>query len=217
MFGLVALVVVAATAFIGAGSASASVLKSVLCKVNQELCKAENLWGKDVTIVANSAKAVLLGTLPVTCKSSVTLLTEKEDEHLILGKITSLTWTNCEGCKEVTTTTLPTGSLLTTANAAVATLDTTSKTVVLLKGCTIFNIECTATAEAGVQLAATGGTIGGTAQTSASEVPVKLSGGLCGTEGKWDAGSAGSSPYVVSTVNGNASGSLFFSLKSHAL
>ncbi|HEU4944098.1 MAG TPA: hypothetical protein VFT10_02950, partial [Solirubrobacterales bacterium] len=160
MLGLAALLALAVTAFVGSTSASAAVKKAVLCKANQKLCTSGNLWGSEVTIKAESTKAVLLGTLPVTCKSNVTVLAETSDSDRILGKITSLTWTNCSGCSTVTSTTLPSGSLFPTS-AGNGKLTTTSKTVVLLKGCTIFNIECTATAET-AELAFTGGTIGGT-------------------------------------------------------
>lgn len=216
MFGLVALLVVAATAFIGAGSASASVLKSVFCKAHEELCKSGNLWGKDLTIVGKSSNARLLGSLPVTCESSVTILSGAENEHDITGTVTSLTWTNCKGCTTVTTTTLPGALLLTTADPLNATIHVTGTAVVLLKGCP-FGIECTATAK-GVTLEAKGGTIGGTASASAAEKTVGLSGGLCGSSGQWDASTAsGSAPYVLTSVNGLTSGSIFFSLKSHAL
>lgn len=214
MLGIAAMLAFALTAFVGANAASANVVKTVLCKTNEKLCSSANLWGEEVTIKAESTKAVLLGSLAVTCKSNVTVLAEKSDSDRILGKITSLTWTNCSGCSNVETTTLPSGSLFPTTSGN-GSLKTTSKTVVLLKGCTFFNIECTATAET-AELAFTGGTIGGTANSSASEVPVGLSGGLCGSSGKWDAGSSGSSPYVVTEVNGSKSGEIWVSPESHA-
>ncbi len=211
---LVALVAASATALIGVGSASAEVKKVVLCKVLQELCKKENLWGTDVTIVAKSPLARLLsGIIPVTCESSTTLLTEMESATNITGKITALTWTNCKTCSTVTTTTLPKGELKSPSGDK-ATLLTTSETVVSLKGCP-FGASCTAR-DSDVSLEFTGGTIGGTATTVANEAPVTVEGGaLCGSSGKWDAGSASSSPYTITSVNGLTTGSIFPSPKSH--
>lgn len=211
---LAALVAASATAFIGVGSASAEKPKYVLCKVLQELCKKENLWGTDVVVVAKSPLARLLSNIiPVTCESSTTLLTEAESSTSIKGKITALTWTNCKNCTNVTTTTLPKGELK-SASGDKATLLTTSETVVSLKSCP-FGASCTARAN-DVSLEFTGGTIGGTANTKANEVPVTIEGGfLCGSTGKWDAGSSESSPYTVTSVNGASSGSIFVSTKSH--
>ncbi len=220
MLGIAAMMAFALTAFVGSSAASAKVVKAVLCKANEKLCSAANLWGEHVTILALSTKAVLLGSLPVTCHSHTTVLAEKSDSDRILGKITSLTWSNCSGCTEVTSTTLPSGALFPGATPANATLTTSSTTVVLLKGCP-FGIECTATATT-ASLTLTGGTINGTAQAAANKVPVVLSGNpLCGTKGEWDAGSEGSSPYVVTEVTpkggaGAKSGSIFFSKESHA-
>ena len=216
MLGIAAMLAFALTAFIGATSSSAAVKKVVLCKKNEKLCSSANLWGSEVTIKAKSEKAVLLGSLPVTCKSEVTVLANTSDSDRILGTITSLTWTNCSGCTTVTTTTLPSGSLFPTS-AGNGKLETTSTTAVTLKGCTVFNIECKATA-AKAELEFKGGTIGTTAQSIANEVPVSLSGGggLCGSSGKWDAGSSGSSPYVVTEVGGSKTGEIWISPESHA-
>jgi len=216
MLGIAAMLAFALTAFVGANAASAAKIKTVLCKKNEKLCSAANLWTSngEITIKAESQKAVLLGTLAVTCKSTVTVLAETSDSDRILGKITSLTWSNCSGCSNVETTTLPSGSLFPTS-AGNGKLETTSTTTVLLKGCTIFGVECTATASKAA-LEFKGGTIGGTAQSVANKVPTSLSGGFCGTSGEWDAGSEGSSPYVVTEVGGSKTGEIWISPESHA-
>ena len=214
MLSVAAMLVFALTAFVGTTGSSSKVVKNVYSKKKLVLCTASELWGEEITIKAKSEKAVLLGTLPVTCKSEVTVLAEKNDSDRILGKITALTWSNCSGCSTVNPTTMPSGSLLATSGGN-GKLETTSTTAVTLKGCTIFNIECKATATKAT-LEFKGGTIGGTAQTVANEVPVGLSGGLCGSEGKWDAGSEGSSPYVVTEVAGSKTGELWVSPESHA-
>jgi len=200
---------------VGSTPAAASKVKTVLCKTNQSLCLAANLWGEHVSIKAESQKTVLLGSLSVTCKSAVTVLAEKSDSDRVLGKITSLSWSNCSGCAAVETTTLPNISLFPVAGRN-GKLETTSTATVLLLNCTIINFECTATVSKAT-LAFTGGTIGGTANASASKVPVALSGSpLCGASGEWDAGSLDSSPYVVTEVNGFKSGEIWVSPEAHA-
>jgi hypothetical protein len=212
LISLVAVAVVAATALLGASSASASVTKAVLCKVSQNLCTSANLWGSHVTIKALSTLAVLLGTVNVKCHSNVTILAETSDTDRILGKITLLDWSNCTGCTTVTSTTLPSGSLFptTTGNGK---LETTSLAAVLLQNCPL-GLECTALAS-NVSLTFTGGTIGGTALSEANEAPTTNDGVFCGT-GKWDAGPGESEPYIVTEVNGTTSGSIFVSKESHA-
>ena len=196
--------------FAGRGSASASVQRAVFCKVKQTLCTSANLWGSEVTIKAKSEKVVILGTIPVTCKSEITLLSVQNDTDRILGEVTSFTWTNCTGCNVVTTTTSPLFSAFPTGK-----LDFISTTVWLEKQCTIFNVHCTATFTSAA-LEFDGGTIGGTAKLLAKELPLVQSGGVCGTDGKWDAGPSGSSPYVVTEVSGSKSGEIWISSESHA-
>lgn len=200
LLGLCMVGAIVAVAFVGASSASAT----VLCKENKSPCGSA--WPEETTIVAESSKAVLLGSLSVTCTSKVTVLAEKNLAGEITGKITSLTWSNCSGCTKVTTTKLPTGSLKATGSGN-GTLLTTSETVVLLENCPL-GITCTAKAT-DASLTFNGGAIG-TANSVASEVPVTLSGGFgCGSSGKWDAGSSGSSAYIVKSVNGLTTGSIF--------
>ena len=199
MLGLAAVAAIAAMAFVGAGSASAT----TLCKVNTSPCPAGSSWGEKSTVVASSTEAKLTGSLTVTCKSSTTVTSEKNDgvSAPLLGKITALTWTSCSGCSPVTTTLLPSGSLLGSTLTA-------GKTEVELKGCLGF-ATCKAVANE-AKLTFNGGAIGSTASAKADNVPVTLSGFGCGTSGTWNAGGThGGTPYVVTSVNGETSGNVF--------
>jgi len=200
MLGLAAIAAIAAMAFIGAGSASAT----TLCKVNTSPCPEASRYPVHSTVLALSTEAVLSGSLSVTCHSHVTVLSESNDGvgAPLLGKITALTWTSCKGgCSSATTTLLPSGSLQGTTLTA-------GKTEVELKGCLGF-ATCKATATE-PKLTFNGGTIGGTASAKATNVPVTLSGFGCGSAGTWNAGGgSGGTPYVVTSVNGSSSGSVF--------
>lgn len=198
MFGLAMVAAVAAMAFAGAGSASAA----ELCKNKEGTCAP---WPEHSTILAESSNAVLSGSLAVECDSHVTVLTETNDAGRVLGKITLLDWTNCSGCEPVVTTLLPTGSIEPTSGGN-GVLKTESETKVELKNCLGF-ATCQASAGA-VSLAFDGGTLGSTAQTLATNVPVSLSGFGCGSSGTWNADgkTAGSQPYVVTSVNGESGG-----------
>jgi hypothetical protein len=216
ILSLAVIAAVAAMAFIGAGSASASVKKLVLCKANQQLCKQANLWGKHVTIKALSS-LVQLTPLGVKCHSLMTILAEVSHEKVILGKLTLLDWSNCTVCSSVTTTTLPNATLLHVSGQDVL-FHATSKLAVSLAGC-ILGLTCTATANT-ASLTFTGGTIGSTASIEANEVPLAMSGAFCGSEGRWNAGPGESNPYIVTRVEGETGSSenagQFFSLESHA-
>ena len=193
LLGLAMVGAIVAVAFVGASSASAT----VLCKENKSPCGSA--WPEETTIVAESSKAVLSGSLSVTCTSRVVVLAEKNDASEILGSITELTWANCTGCTKVTTTQLPTVTLQPIGSGN-GTLLTTSQTTVSLEGCPL-GAHCTAKVN-DASLAFSGGAIG-TAEATASGVPVTLSGFGCGTSGKWDA------LYVVKSVNGLTTGSIF--------
>ncbi len=218
VLSLAAIVAVAAMAFIGTGSASAAVKRTVLCKVNQPLCKAANLWTLPATVLAKSTVALLLGNLTVECESETTIVAETADADRLLGKITALTWSNCKGCTEATTTKLATGSLfpdLEKGKEGNGKLVTTSETTVLLKGCTVFKVDCTASA-ATAELLFSGGKINSTALAEAKEVKTSLTGFGCGSEGKWDAGPGVSEPYVVTSVNGDSTKEIWLAPESHA-
>jgi len=217
MVGLAMVAAIAAMALVGfsAGTASAT----VLCKKLESPCAAANQWPENTTVVAESKKAVLLGTLAVTCASKTTVVAEKNDASEILGKITALSWSPCEGCTEVTTAPakLPISGILTLTTADKGLLTTTSTTEVILKKCPL-GISCTATATS-AKLVFDGGKIGSTAKALADKVPVALSGGFgCGTKGEWDAcetnidgcsASNTSTPYIVTSVNGNTTGEIW--------
>lgn len=196
MFGLAVVAAMALMAFVGAGTASAT-----LCKVNETPCASGNQYPTHTTVKAHSNSAVLSGSLEVTCESDVTLLHEGISGGELFGKVTSLTWSNCQGaCSSATTNTpLPTfkDKALGKGNGALF----ISKTSVTLKGCFFF-FTCIASAEK-AELSLTGGTIGGTANANANNVPTTVEGSGCGTEGTWNA------KYTVTEVNGSKSGSIF--------
>jgi hypothetical protein len=203
MLGLAAVAAVAAMAFVGAGSASAT----TLCKVNTSPCPEASRYPVPSTVLALSTEAVLTGSLSVTCHSHVAVLSEKNDGvgAPLLGKFTALTWTSCKGgCSSATTTLLPLSASLQNLTL------TAGKTEVELKGCLgIFTCKATATEP---KLTFNGGAIGSTASAKASNVLVTLSGfGCAGAgDGSWNAGGgSGGTPYVITSINGSAAGSVF--------
>ena len=217
ILNLAALSMVVVGTTIGADSAQANLKFFAFCKVLQTLCTKTNLVviaPADGTFVARSPKARLLsGIIPVTCESTATLLSGSGSASNIVVNITALTWTSCTVCPTLTTTTLPAGELKSIVGDK-ATFLTTSQVVVLLKGCP-FGAECTARAS-DVSMEFTGGTIGGTANLKANEVPVAVEGGaLCGSSGKWDAGSAESSPYTITSVDGSTTGEIYITPETH--
>ena len=220
MLGLTIMALAIAVALFRSAPVSAGVKRVVPCQVNQTLCATANLWptvAQDQTAVVLSHRARFLsGIAPLTCESEARLLAEKNLELSIAGKMTSLTWASCTTCPTVTTTTLPSWKIL-DLEGVKAHLVTTSETVVSLKGCP-FGAECTIKFPTGSSLEFSGGSIGGTAQFVANEIPVSVEGGfLCGSgSAKFDADSGQSSPYVVTSVNYTPTGSLFFSSESHA-
>lgn len=217
---LAAMAAVTAMAFVGAGSASASVLKTVLCKVHQVLCTEQNLWkpaagDKHIKIKALSTLAVLLGTLSVKCHSTAEFLVLESKTHEILLDLTLLDWSSCTGCSPVETISgLPAlAHLLGTGDPLKGILDQLGPIVVLLNNCSFLHCEAKVNE---ASLTVNGGTIGGSANAEANEVPVELTGAFCGKSGKWDAGPGESEPYVITEVSGATSGGLYLSLESHA-
>lgn len=202
MLGLAMVAAIAAMAFVGAGTASA-----VLCKVKESPCSATNQYPAHTTVVFSTEEALLTGSLTVKCKSSATLLHEGIKSGKLFGKVTALTWTSCSGCSPVTTTTLPTFDDEPTGGGDG--LATILGTAVTLENCIFPGITCKASAKE-ADLTLHGGTVNGTANATANNVPIALSGGLCGTTGTWNAGGAGGGkPYVVLSVNGVKTGSIF--------
>jgi hypothetical protein len=208
MLGLAAVTAIAAMAFLGAGTASAT-----LCKAKESPCSAANQYPEHTTIVVLSKNAILKGNgfsgTTVECHSEATLLhevTHTSGTWYLLGKVTSLVWSACKGCTSATTTTLPTFEDRATGsgNGEILLKNTTVK----LSGCPL-GASCVATAE-DATMPLTGGTINGTAKGTANNIKVKMSGFGCGTEGTWNAGGgSGGEPYIVKSVNGLTTGSVF--------
>jgi hypothetical protein len=199
MLGLAMVAAIAAMAFIGAGTASAT-----LCKVNQSPCVAANQYPTPSEVLVESKGVKLSGSLTVSCESEGTLKHEATSGKKLTGTFTKLVWTNCTGCTKVTTTNLGTfdDEATGSGNGTLLPLNVT----VLLQGCPL-GLDCTATSTNGTTLLGLdGGTIGGTAAGLASTT-VGLSGGLCGSTGTWTTGAT--TPYVVTAVNGSKTGSLF--------
>ncbi len=194
MLGLASVAAVAAMAIFGAGTASAT-----LCKVNEKPCAAGNQYPVPTTIKGHAAKAILTGTIEVTCESDVVITHEGTVENKLIGKVLSLTWSNCKGCNPVTTLT-PLPTFDDEATGGGNGLLTVLNTLVELKSC-LGLFTCKASAAA-ADLKVTGGAIG-TANAVASNVPVKLSGSGCGETGTWNA------TYTLTEINGSKTGSVF--------
>lgn len=201
MLGLAMVAAAAVTAFVGAGTASAT-----LCKVNESPCKSTNEWPAGTELAVKSSDAKLTGSIATDCESLAVLKHEGINaKGELFGKVISLTWSNCtNGCK-ATTTTLGTFDDKATGggNGTILMLGV----VVVLKGCLGF---ATCEAEgADVTLTLTGGAVG-VANGVADNQPVVIRGFGCGKTGTWNAGGAhGGSPYVLEAINGVKSGSIF--------
>jgi hypothetical protein len=201
MLGLSMVVAVAASAFIGVGSASA-----VLCKANESPCSAANQYPVPTEVTVASPATKLSNSLGFVtlCESKATLKHEGESAGKLFGTFVKLEWPNCtEGCKKVTTTALGTfkDEAIGGGNGKLFPEGTT----VLLQECPL-GAECTAKAISGTTfLTMNGGTINGTANATAKTTVSISGGGLCGTSGTWET----EKPYVVTSVNGSTSGSIF--------
>jgi hypothetical protein len=164
-------------------------------------------------VVAESTEAVLSGSLSVSCASKIKITTSAVSGKPLKATVNELLWTGCKGgCTAAKTTTLPTGSIEGTAGSKGDKGTIIAKgAVVQLTGCLGF-FTCTATA-AEAKLEFNGGAVG-TANAKANNVPVTISGFGCGESGTWNAGGAGGgTPYIVKTINGSASGSIFSSFE----
>lgn len=205
MLGLAMVAAIAAMAFLGAGSASA-----VLCKTNESPCSKANEYPLPTTVLVSSPEVTLSATqigVNVVCASHATLVHEKVEAGKLLGKFSLLDWTNCTGCKKVTTTALGTfdderDTSGVQGDGKLFPLGTT----VSLEECPL-GAKCVAKAISGTtELLLNGGTVGptGTA-TGKAATKVALSGFGCGTTGTWTT----NKPYVALEVNGVAGGELF--------
>ena len=193
-------------AIVGGGFGSASA--STLCKVNQNPCAEENQWPSHSIILFLSKHTTIVSPVTVSCHSHISTLEERTFFNLILVRFKLFDWELCEGCTSVTVPKLPDAQLAATSGGN-GTITTTSSAELELKGCP-FGITCKATIT-NAKLAFIGGTIGNTATVKAEKVPVSMSGFGCGSSGTWNAGVESTSPYVVTSVNGSTTGSIFVS------
>lgn len=185
MLSLAAVAAIAAMAFIGASSASAT----TLCSVNTNPCPEANRY-TSVSVEAaleTGTEAVLSGPVAVKCNTStVKGASEGTSGNPLKGKITGLTFgPTCTGCTTVTSEALPYVADVKATGGGNGTLTVLSPKV-KLANCPL-GISCTASASE-VVLDVVGGN---PAKVLAKEEPITLS---CSFEkGKWDA------TYVVST------------------
>jgi hypothetical protein len=103
MLGLAMVAAIAAMALVGASSASAE----TLCSENANPCPIGKRYASGTVIKAHSEKAVLKGFATVTCKSDVAGELTQETGAPLNAKMTSLTFSNCEGCTEAKALNLP--------------------------------------------------------------------------------------------------------------
>jgi len=97
ILGLCTLAVMAAMAFVGAGTASAT----KLCSVNTSPCPAGNTYGKGTSIKAQlpagTNSVMASGFVTITCSSSSMSgkTTSEGGAGAVTGEISSVTWKNC--------------------------------------------------------------------------------------------------------------------------
>ncbi len=168
----------AVLAFLGAGTASAT----VLCKANETACSGANTHPAGTTIEASLAPAtkfVIAGPLNVECsESNLTAKTTAQAGSPLGAEITALTFGKCMTCPEVKAESLPATSDIEKSGSGNGTF--TPQSINLdMKKCYGFT-SCKLTV-ANPKLQFTGGS---PAELALKEVPVKLSGFGCGTEGK---------------------------------
>jgi hypothetical protein len=200
MLGLAMVAVIAATAFIGASSASA-----ILCKTNENPCAAGNQYPSHTTVLVSSPAVKIQGTFgAVLCASHATLLYEGIKDGKLFGILTLLDWTSCKVCSPVTTTAL--GSFDDEATGGGNGRLLPLNTAILLKDCP-FGAHCTVLAINGTTaLTLTGGTINGTAQITANTQMSVHGGFACGSKAEL----VTEKPYIVLSVNGATTGSIFW-------
>ncbi len=181
LLGLTLAAALAATAIVGATSASAV----VLCKENKSPCPEAQQYPSGTKISAQlvaGTKAVLTGTLNVECSvSTVSGETTAKSGSPLPGKITGLTFKTCTTCPTVTAESLPYAASVTASGAGNGGL-TVSNPKVKLSGCFGF-ATCIASA-ASVTLDVVGGN---PARVKAVKEPLTLSGFGCGSSGTWTA------------------------------
>lgn len=111
MLGLLVIGAMAAMAFIGAGTASAT----KLCSVNTSPCPAGNTYGKGTSIktqlVSGTKSVMSSGFVTITCTESTMSgkTTNEGGAGAVTGEISSVTWKNCtSGLGSCTTSALKT-------------------------------------------------------------------------------------------------------------
>ena len=194
MFGLASLAAIAAMAFLGASSASAEFKKLTLCKVQQKLCKAENLWGANQEVVAKATNPVLKAAITQKCNESNTKGVGKQgsaDADSTPSEITTLSFTgSCTPCSTVTTLGLPYSAELAMEGENDYLISSGEAT---LSGCP-FGVTCTF-GNSGVKLDTVEGT---SPKVVANEEVLVFKKGtgefFCGSKGTWTADYAVSTP-----------------------
>jgi hypothetical protein len=185
MSGLAVLAAMATMAFAGAGSASADVLCLSGLTAGGE---CTGVGHTELTIKALGSSELKTEVGNVTCHTDVEGLLEKSlgSHKGLLGKISSLSWTKCEGtCDAAKPLNLPWHALGSGLNQhMVVSSGGTGNPTGLLEGCTFFNVNCQYSA-ASVLLNFVGGN---PAKLVASNVPLTRSGhsGFCSATGTWN-------------------------------
>jgi hypothetical protein len=197
--------------WVGGGSST------ILCKVKESPCAAANQyplpWGWEIKAESPAITFSGGGVVPQACEPSAITFRFNEEPGKISeplnGKVTGMTWQGCHACPDVTMKTLPSFSLSGTGSGNGA-FSTTSETEVERENCGFSGKHCPMTIGAGTSLGFLGGTIGGTAKVSFA-VPVSVSGeSTCIKFNSWNAnGTLESQPYVIKSVNGITTGSIF--------
>ncbi len=175
MFGLAAIVAVAAMAFISASSASAT----ALCINNEEPCAAGNVKLNWLLLAAKSAANAFLGGLfNQECHAEVHAHVLSNATHA--PATVHLVWlpTNCSPCTTVSVTSLATVSASGGGNGVI-----TASTSALFKNCPL-TAECEFRAE-GVTLTVQGSATNATVVANFKMGLVKGSAFLCGNEGTY--------------------------------
>jgi hypothetical protein len=200
MLGLAAFCALAATAFIGAASASAAAHDKLgLCKAEELLlCKTANLIAVGSgTLLGKATNPTLSGTLTETCEVGHiegTITSPLDPVGKLIGSISSVTFTGCKPCTTVTvenlpyeseltmTTTLGSDWVLNTRKPAGVIKATLSKCVLGAGTCIFKANEINAL----VEMAA------GVATVNTNKAPLEFAGGtlgegFCGKVGAWEA------------------------------
>jgi hypothetical protein len=209
MLGLSMVAAIAAMAFVGASSASASGF-TALCFANELPCASANLVPSDTTIVGKATNPVLLTNISnVTCETSeVTLLTlealSAESGKRLDGDITGLSFNKCKNslgqeCVVTPNATPYLALLLHTAGTMSGTLSV-EKSTGGAPGATVScpGLKCEFTLPTTSELTVDGATETAAAQVLASNTVLNFAtkGGFleCPKEAKWDANYVQTSP-----------------------